>query len=98
MGIKTLLLVLAATMAWNLLSPHADARLEAIRQKGYPVTLSELNEWYRAVPTRAPALLSRTTCTLMMIPQQLRPPGIPPGLLQLCGLAYSTAFPKRTRT
>jgi hypothetical protein len=45
-----LLLVLAATVAWNLFTPHADARLDNIRQKGYPVTLAELNAWYQAVP------------------------------------------------
>jgi hypothetical protein len=43
-------LVLAAIIAWNLFSPHADPGLDAIRQKGYPITLSELNAWYRPVP------------------------------------------------
>jgi hypothetical protein len=44
-----LLLVLAAIVAWNLFTPHADARLDAIRRKGYPVTLAELNNWYQPI-------------------------------------------------
>ena len=43
-------LLLAATVARNLFNSPADPRLEAIRQKGYPVTLSELDAWYHAVP------------------------------------------------
>jgi hypothetical protein len=41
---------LIATITWNLCRLPRDARLDAIRQKGYPVTLSELNSWYPAVP------------------------------------------------
>lgn len=48
--IVTLLLGLAAIAAWNLFTTHADARLDNIRQKGYPVTLAELNAWYQALP------------------------------------------------
>jgi hypothetical protein len=44
--------VLAATTVWNLFGPHADARLEAIRRQGYPVTLAELDRWYKRVPDK----------------------------------------------
>ena len=47
-----LLFVLAAIIVWNLFGPHADARLDAIRQQGYPVTLAELDSWYKAVPEK----------------------------------------------
>ena len=43
-------LLLAAIIAWNLSSRYTDVRLDAIRQNGYPITLSELNTWYQAVP------------------------------------------------
>jgi hypothetical protein len=44
------LLLLAAIIAWNMSSRYTDVRLDAIRQNGYPITLSELNTWYQAVP------------------------------------------------
>jgi len=43
-------LLLAAIIAWNLSSSYTDVRLDAIRQNGYPLSLSELNIWYQAVP------------------------------------------------
>ena len=46
----TLVLAVAAMVTWSLFIPHSDPRLNAIRQNGYPVTLSELDTWYRAVP------------------------------------------------
>src|SRR5689334_21649231 len=48
--VVALLLILVATVAWNLWSPRGDPRLDAIRRQGYPVTLSELNAWYKPVP------------------------------------------------
>jgi hypothetical protein len=48
--VVTLVLILAPILVWNLFSARADARLDAIRRKGYPVTLSELNAWYQTVP------------------------------------------------
>ena len=45
-----LLLLLTALTVWTLFSPRSDARLDTIRQNGFPITLSELNAWYRAVP------------------------------------------------
>src|SRR5260370_16023252 len=45
-----LLLILTATVTCNLFRPRADARLDAMRRQGYPVTLSELDKWYPAVP------------------------------------------------
>src|SRR5437667_5107117 len=36
--------------AWNIFRSPDDDRLEVIRAKGYPVTLTELNAWYKAVP------------------------------------------------
>src|SRR5690348_8356738 len=45
-----LFLILTTIVTCNLFRPHADARLYAIRRQGYPVTLSELDKWYPAVP------------------------------------------------
>lgn len=44
--------LLAARTVWNLFGPHPDARLEAIRRQGDPVTLAELDRWYKAVPDK----------------------------------------------
>jgi len=46
----TLVFVLVAVTVWNVFSRHVDAQLDAIRQQGYPVTLTELDNWYQAVP------------------------------------------------
>lgn len=42
--------LLAVLTIRNLLAQPQDPRLTAIRQAGYPVTLSELNTYYPAVP------------------------------------------------
>ena len=44
------LLLLGGFILWNLAAPEQDARLQAIRQKGYPTSLSELDAWYERVP------------------------------------------------
>jgi hypothetical protein len=43
-------LVLAALVWWNIWFQPKDARVERIRQNGYPATLAEWDAWYRAVP------------------------------------------------
>jgi hypothetical protein len=50
----TLLMVLTIR---NLLAPPQDPRLTAMRQAGYPVTLSELDTYYPAVPDERNAAL-----------------------------------------
>jgi hypothetical protein len=35
--------LVAAFLLWNLLVPRSEPRLNAIRQHGYPVTLTELD-------------------------------------------------------
>jgi len=47
-----LILMLAGTIVWKLFSSHDATRLDAIRKKGYPVTLAELNAWYKPVPDK----------------------------------------------
>jgi hypothetical protein len=49
-SVATLLLLLAGFIGWNLLDPGTDPRIEAMRRKGYPVNLAELDAWYKAVP------------------------------------------------
>ena len=50
---RTLALVLILTMGgiivWEF-SSHHETPLDAMRKKGYPVTLAELNAWYKPVP------------------------------------------------
>src|SRR5436190_23082702 len=41
------LLSLIGLIVWNLSRPAVDARVEAIRSKGYPVTLKDLNDSYK---------------------------------------------------
>jgi hypothetical protein len=43
-------LALAAWVLWSLLAPHSDPVVEAIRKRGFPVTLAEADAWYPAVP------------------------------------------------
>lgn len=43
-------LLASVLVVWSFLIPTNDSRIEAIRRQGYPVTLRELNAWYRAVP------------------------------------------------
>ena len=42
--------VLAGGIVWNLVAPRPDPLVESFRQRGYPVTLAEMNAWYPAVP------------------------------------------------
>jgi len=44
------LLLLGGFIAWNLATPDQDARVLAIRQKGYPTSLRELDAWYTHIP------------------------------------------------
>src|SRR6516164_8166960 len=44
------LLLLGGFILWNLAAPEQDARVFAIRQEGYPTSLSELDAWYQSVP------------------------------------------------
>jgi hypothetical protein len=53
----TVLVILLGFIAWNVLSPHTDPRIEAIRKKGYPATLAELDAWYQPVPDSENAAL-----------------------------------------
>lgn len=53
-------LALGSSMVWTLCIPHRDLRLEAIRKKGYPVTLAELDAWYPAVAPAENAALVYT--------------------------------------
>jgi hypothetical protein len=43
-------LLLVAWVLWSLFAPHRDLIVEAIRKKGYPVAMSELDAWYPSVP------------------------------------------------
>ena len=42
--------LLAAWVLSSLLAPHRDPFAEAIRKKGYPASLAELDAWYPSVP------------------------------------------------
>jgi len=48
--VVVLILMLAGTIVGKLFSSHDATRLDALRKKGYPVTLAELNAWYKPVP------------------------------------------------
>ena len=50
---------LAALVTWNLRG-RPDPRLEAIRGRGYPVNLAELDAWYKPVPSAENAALILT--------------------------------------
>jgi hypothetical protein len=54
------LLLLGGFIAWNLATPEQDARVFAIRQKGYPSSLRELDEWYTHIPDSQNAALIYT--------------------------------------
>src|ERR1700741_3208542 len=47
--VLVLILAIGSIIVWEF-SSHHETRLDAIRKKGYPVTLAELNEWYKPVP------------------------------------------------
>jgi len=51
------LLLLGGFIAWNLAIPEQDARVLAIRQKGYPASLRELDDWYTHIPDSQNAAL-----------------------------------------
>jgi hypothetical protein len=50
-------LLLGGFIAWNLATPEQDARVIAIRQKGYPASLRELDDWYTHIPDSQNAAL-----------------------------------------
>ncbi len=52
-----LLMIVAALVVKNLVSPTQDPRLGAIRRAGFPVTLAELNTYYPTVPDQENAAL-----------------------------------------
>ena len=56
----SLLLILFCFFAWNLRTPFHDSQIEAIRALGYPITLKELDEWYRKPPDAENAALIYT--------------------------------------
>jgi hypothetical protein len=58
--ILAFLLLLGGFIAWNLATPEQDARVLAIRQKGYPTSLRELDEWYTRIPDSQNAALIYT--------------------------------------
>jgi hypothetical protein len=47
--VLALFLLVAATVVWALFCLPHEKRLDAIRKQGYPVSLSELNAWYKPV-------------------------------------------------
>jgi hypothetical protein len=51
------LFAIAARAVWNFRNPSQDTRLVSIRRAGYPVTLGDLNDYYRAVPDTGNAAL-----------------------------------------
>lgn len=51
-------LLLLSAVAWNVFIPHADQRINAISKQGYPVTLAELDAWYKPVPPLENAALT----------------------------------------
>ena len=56
----SLVLVLAALVLWSLFAPHPDPIVEAIRKRGYPGSLTELDAWYPSVPSAENAALVYT--------------------------------------
>lgn len=50
--------VLVLFIGWNVLQPERDPAVEALRQQGLPVSLKELNAWYRPVPPDRNAALT----------------------------------------
>jgi hypothetical protein len=59
LGVAVVLL-LATWMLWGLLAPHRDPFVEAIRKRGYPATLAELDAWYPSVPQAENVALAYT--------------------------------------
>jgi len=52
--------LLGGLISWNLAIPEQDARVLAIRQKGYPSSLGELDAWYVHIPDSQNAALIYT--------------------------------------
>lgn len=52
-----IVLVLGAVLVSVQLQGRTDARIQAIRSRGYPTSLQELNDWYRPVPVEHNAAL-----------------------------------------
>jgi hypothetical protein len=59
-------LALAGSMVWSLCAPYRDAGVEAVRKKGYPASLSELDAWYPAVPPSDNAALVYTNAFALL--------------------------------
>jgi hypothetical protein len=54
---------------WNLFNSPNDTRLAAIRAHGYPITLAELDAWYKALPDEQnAALIYKKAFALTVIP------------------------------
>ncbi len=62
------LVLLGGFILWNLAVPEDDARVRAIREKGYPSSLAELDAWYEHVPE------SRNAASVMI--KALAQPGL----------------------
>src|SRR5437764_3902269 len=56
--------LLGGYICWNLAAPEQDARVVAIRQKGYPASLEELDAWYTHVPESQNAAIVLTKAFL----------------------------------
>jgi hypothetical protein len=62
----SVVMVLGVSIAWSLFTPHADPFVQAIRKRGYPATLTELEAWYPAVPPAENAALIYTNAVGML--------------------------------
>src|SRR3954471_17108881 len=51
-------------IAWQLLKPVSDSRVETLKKRGYPVTLGELNDWYQSPPSNQNAAFIYTNIFL----------------------------------
>jgi len=52
--------LLAAWILWGLFAPRPDPFVEAVHQRGYPASLTELDAWYPSVPPAENAALVYT--------------------------------------
>jgi hypothetical protein len=59
-------LLLVISMLWSLLASHQDPFAEAIRKRGYPASLVELDAWYLAVPAAQNPALVYTNALAML--------------------------------
>ena len=60
------MLLLVALVLWGLFVPKPDPCVEAIRKRGYPVSLAELDNWYPAVPAAENAALVYTNAFALL--------------------------------